>query len=134
MNVARTFSSTAALLSRATCHSVSPHIPYPVGELPQENRAWSKKQSSNALDSLFCGATDDALEGEWRKFVPSSNVELVLELHPGEEQSRMSVQPIGRDLLLAERLKCDTHGKRETTRDDGLSARNIGSSGASNET
>lgn len=90
------FSSAAALLSRATSHSLSYHVPYSLGEPPQGNRAWSEEGSSDALASLFCGAADDVLEGERRKFVPGSHVELVLKFHPREEQREASVLPVGR--------------------------------------
>jgi len=96
MNAARTFSSTAAFLSRAASYSVSSHTVHSVGERPQENRALSEERSSDALASLFCGAINDVLEGERRKFVPGSHIELVLELHPGEEQRGVSMLPAGR--------------------------------------
>lgn len=96
MNTARTFSTTASLLSRATSHSVSSHTSHSVGDQSQGNRAQSQKQSSDAPVSLVCSAIDDALEGERRKFVPSSHVELVLELHPGKEKRRALVLPTSR--------------------------------------
>lgn len=77
-------------------HSLSSHPSYSVGEPPQGNRGWSEEGSSDALVLLFCSAIDDVIEGEWRKFVPSSHVELVLKFHPREEQREGSVLPVGR--------------------------------------
>lgn len=79
-------------------HPVLFHLIYPT-LLVRDHRKIEpgpEKRSSDALVSLFCGAINDVLEGERRKFVPSSHVELVLELHPGEEQRGTSVLPAGR--------------------------------------
>lgn len=90
------------------------------------SKAWSEKWRINALALVFCSAIYDVLEGERRKFVPSSHIELVLELHPGEEaESDVSATWDGQHLHTDERPKHSTRGKREATRAGDLRNKNV---------